>query len=277
MSDNQTTRCAVSGAHLFACYARTCCENGSEGNGGRSDADISLLLDFVLRNDLADEEPLQQLLCRMFPDPVKECFSSDGNSKGNPVDFIWPISLVRTYWRHTHTGPKSDVTSSRPENGCRTIRAKVLRKHPSVEKVYEVEVEGEKVFVIDLFDLKPTPGEFVYFHQHIICEIDDDQADTKQSCPQLQSITVEHVDSAFVGTFAVPTGCRSLVDEEDPGDVQVGVPATVLPPISEKPCDCDHECKGGHPCPRAPIMIQTGGPEPVESVLFGNSFDGNPS
>ncbi len=170
MNGKLTNRCAASGAHLFARYVRTCCENRK---GEVSMTDQDLLDGYVRRNDCVEEKPLRQLICLTFPDPIKECFSSDGNSKGNPADFIWPIIQVRTYWRHIHTGPKSGVISSRPENGCRTIRAKVLRKHPSVDRVYVVEVKGEKVLVIDLFDLKPTPEEFVFFHQRVICEVEE--------------------------------------------------------------------------------------------------------
>lgn len=166
-------RHVASGAHLFARYVRTCCENGSEGNGKRSPRDIEHLGDFVDRNDSTDEKPLQQLLRRAFPDPVKECFNSDGKWEGNPADFVWPIDWVQKHWRYTHTGPKSGDTAGRFENGCRTIRAKVLRKYPSVDRLYVVEVEGQEVFVIDLFDLNPGPEEFVYFHQRVICEVEE--------------------------------------------------------------------------------------------------------
>ncbi len=311
MSEKLTNaRRVASGAHLFARYVRTCCENR---NGGVSMNDQDLLDGYVRSNDLSDEERLRQLICLMFPDPIKECFSSDGNSKGNPADLVWSIDLVQKHWRYTHTGPKSGVTSSRPENGCRTIRAKVLRKHPSVDKVYEVEVEGEKVLVIDLFDLKPTPEEFVYFHQRVICEVEE-PADYHYSIGldggENQFGRAESPDSEEGGkayeTSPVGLGGRYklVTDIRSDGDsVEVGIPATVSPPTTGDHCECGHECKGGHSCSKAPHYVQfrdasnevvspgcvVSGrvlannvvcgtdPLPVEDVLFGNRFDGNPS
>lgn len=291
MSEKLTNaRRVASGAHLFARYVRTCCENR---NGGVSMTDQDLLDGYVRSNDLSDEERLRQLICLMFPDPIKECFSSDGNSKGNPADLVWPIDLVQKHWRYTHTGPKSGVTSSRPENGCRTIRAKVLRKHPSVDKVYEVEVEGEQVLVIDLFDLKPTPEEFVYFHQRVICEIDDDQPGEEPASGNCR----------YGYPFPIPLPSSQPTVLADGDSVEVGNPTTVLPPTMTKDCECGHECKGGHSCSKAPHYVQfrdasnevvspgcvVSGrvlannvvcgtdPLPVEDVLFGNRFDGNPS
>ena len=269
MSDKQTKKCAASGVHLFARYARTCCENGNEGSSNRSTKYIEELGRLVDRNDSADEKLLQQLLCRAFPGPVNECFGSDGDSKANPADFIWLINKVQTYWRYTHTGPKTDVIPSRPENGCRTIRAKVLRKYSNVDRLYVVGVEGADVFTIDLFDLKPSPGEFVYFHQRVICEIDEDRTEDGDlkyrggeviKPPGLQtdsSIAVPGMPFTSKSREFDLTGKSPEIKFDDgAGDVLIGVPATVLPPTKQAHCDCGHECKGGHPCPNAPHYAQ---------------------
>ena len=298
MSDKQTTRCAASGVHQFGRYALTCCENGSDGNGGRSDADISLLRDLVLRNDLADEKPLQRLLCRVFPNPVRECFSSDEHRAQNPADFVWLIDRVQIHWRYAHTGPKTDVVPSRPENGCRTIRAKVLRRHSIVGNAFFVDIEGQEVLVIDLFGLNPSSSEFVYFHQRVICEVEQPNDVFRTmgvTGGEFQSHPVESPDSEELeGRIPMPevirpqelptdplvavpnmlftsksrdfdlTGNPPEIESDDGADdVLISVSSTVLPPTTLAHCDCGRECKGGRCKHDAPFVIQTGSPEPT--------------
>ncbi len=340
MSDKQTTRCAASGAHLFARYALTCCENGSEGNSKRSSSDISRLRDLVLRNDPTEAVLTQILLCSMFPSPVDECFKSDGVWDENPADFVWLIDRVQIHWRYAHTGPKTDVVPSRPENGCRTIRAKVLRMHSIVGNAFFVDVEGQEVLVIDLFGLNPNPEEFVFFHQRVICEVEEPtdylrtigldggenqvgRAEPRDSeeiyeqgvrggevirpselpavplassgQPSVKSdgetsTAYETSPVGLSGRYDLVTGIHADGDsskeavkpgeEPAPGNgkygylfpfllsstqsivradgdsVEVGIPATTLPPTVAEDCECGHECKGGHLCPNAPHYVQ---------------------
>ena len=309
------TRYAASGAHEFGRYALTCCDNGSEGNGKRSVTDIGHLRDLVSRNDQADEVSLQALLCSMFPGPVGECFGSDGVCgvcDENPTNFIWLFDQVRLYWRSKHTGPKNRDTGQ-PDKGCKTIRAKVLRKHSLSTNVFIVEVEGQEVFVIDAFDLNPSPEEFVYFHQRVICEVEEptDYLRTvgldggENQFGRAEPPDSEETGAAYEtspvglgGQYELVTGIRA-----DGDSVEVGNPTTVVPPTMVEHCECGQDCKGGHPCPNAPHYVQfcdpsdevvstgrvVGGrvlvdnvvcgtdPLPVEDVLFGNHFDGNPS
>jgi hypothetical protein len=202
----------------------------------------------------------------MFPGPVDECFKSDGVWDENPKDFVWLPDQVQLYWRSKHTGPKSGDTAGRFENGCRTIRAKVLRKHPDVDKVYEVEVEGEKVLVIDLFDLKPTPEEFVYFHQRVICEVEEptdylravgldggENQFGRAEPPDSEKTGAAYETSpvGLGGQYELVTGIRT-----DGDSVEVGNPTTVVPPTMVEHCECGQECKGGHSCPKAPHYVQ---------------------
>jgi hypothetical protein len=153
-----------------------------------------------------------------------------------------------------------------------------------MDGVYVGTVDATQQFLFDVYGLKPEENTPRVIHQNVICDIFDRAVDNPNQQTELRfppsEIGLEPVEFAKKGlSFEGISGREPIMVDDGEGDVKVGIPSTVLPPSSEHQCDCGHECRGGNPCPQAPLMIQTGGhtPLPVEDVLFGNHFDGNPS
>ncbi len=224
------------GELLFAMYAMPCLLNGSGYRiPGRTAQDECDLRDYIRLAELSSRQQLRLLLIRLFPKAVDDF--AELAKISDPVNIDWPLNTVRRYWRALHTGFRNPVTR-RTDPNCIPCRSWVLGKHHARQDCYLIHVDGHEVVAIDYHELHPQVGSFIWAHQHVICEIDDDQTE----------------DGEF----------------ESRGS-----------PTSEKHCDCGHECKGGHPCPNAPLYIQTGGPEPSSNkpkmgekspVGFGNGY-----
>lgn len=226
------------------------------------------------------------------------------------VDGIWPVDQVRNFWRNHHSGRGQIGTVA--GDACR-VREMIVTGFRPVELCLEGTMHmlnmviavpiggGREELLIDQYLLQPKIGQHIFPHQFTVCEVDDVQSGAGELASRgSEVIRPQELSTdplAFSGQHLVgadgevgtayetsPVGLGTRYElvtciRADGDSVGVGISTTALPPTMAEHCDCGRECKGGHPCPRAPLMIQTGSPEPegVEEVMYGNHFDGNPS
>lgn len=231
----------------------------------------------------------RKLTQKLFPVPTLAFAKSAGLSVPDYFNRPWNVMDVRRYWYYLHEAWELPG-SENSYNPCATHVAFGIKPLAPgyLGGVYTGTVDATQQFLVDVYGLKPEENTPQVIHQNVICDIFDQAVDNPNQPTELRfppsEIGLEPVafakkDGFFKFTLSIPSGRKPIMVDGGEGDVKVGIPSTVLPPSSEHQCDCGHECKGGNPCPQAPLMIQTGGPTPlpVEDVLFGNHFDGNPS
>ena len=284
-----TNRIVRSGQLLFFRYAWPCNQANYGTRVDRNPQRVAKLHRYSLQITLSEKEVLEMgtLLQQCFP----VAFAEMMDIVSFCMDRIWPVDQVRNFWRNHHSGRGESGTVA--GDACRVREMIVTGFRPvelclegtmhTLNTVIAVPIGGRREeLLIDQYLLQPKIGEHIFPHQFTVCEVDNVQS----GAGELESRGSEVIRPQELPTEPLvtapqsqPTSCRSLVDEEDPGDVLIGVPSTVLPPITQTHCDCGRECKGGQCKHDAPLYIQTGVPEPegVEEVMYGNHFDGNPS
>jgi hypothetical protein len=118
--------------------------------------------DVIILNALMDEGrvPSHELLGRAFPNAVESfgLFMGDDPLSDRP----WPVEIVRAFWRlHTGREPK-----------CAVMHGKV---EPAVMlgNMVKVRLDGDRtVTVANKYKLAILKGDTVYFHRHIIAEVE---------------------------------------------------------------------------------------------------------
>ena len=107
-----------------------------------------------------DGEPTHDLLRSCFKDafPAFCVFSGIDQSDNRP----WPVEVVRRFWRQ-HKGRVP---------GCAVMSGKIDKIIASLSFICLVNCDGKTVPVFNRYKLPVTVGDTVFFHQHIIAEVE---------------------------------------------------------------------------------------------------------